>query len=103
MSATIQESKVDIHKAVKAAFNFFAKSFAHETTNNLQLEEVELSDDGHFWLITLGYDDPAVTAKNSLSDLIIQGAAALRPRPLRKYKVVRVDSETGKAVAVKIR
>jgi hypothetical protein len=103
MSATIQESKIDIHKAVKAAFNFFTKSFAHEKTNNLQLEEVELSEDGHFWLITLGYDDPAATAKTSLSDLIIQNSPMLRPRPLRKYKVVRVNAENGKAVAVKIR
>lgn len=99
MSATIQESKIDIHKAVKSAFNFFSKSFAHEKTTNLQLEEVELSEDGHFWLITLGYDDPAT---GSLSDLM-RASAVLRPRPLRKYKVVRVDAESGKAVAVKIR
>jgi hypothetical protein len=103
MSATIQEPKVDIHKAVKSAFNFFSKSFAHETTSNLQLEEVELSEDGHFWLITLGYDDPAVTGRTSLSTLIMNDSPMLKPRPLRKYKVVRVDAETGKAVAVKIR
>ena len=98
MSATIQESKVDIHKAVKSAFSFFEKSFAHEKTSNLQLEEVELSDDGNFWLITLGYDDPVAV----MSELL-KASSLLRPRPLRKYKVVRVDAESGKAVAVKIR
>ncbi len=103
MAATLSpEPKIDIHRAVKSAFTFFAKSFAHEKTNNLQLEEVELSEDGRFWLITLGYDDPAAAIKPSLSDMIIQNKA-LRPRPLRKYKIVRVDAENGKAVAVKIR
>ena len=98
MTTTLQEPKIDVHEAVKAAIGFFEKSFAHEKTNHLQLEEVELSEDGRFWLITVGYDDPVAV----MSELV-KAPLLLRPRPLRKYKVVRVDAETGKAVAVKIR
>jgi|ERR1035438_6245818 hypothetical protein len=103
MSATLQEPKINVHKAVKSAIAFFEKSFAAQRTNNLQLEEVELSEDGCFWLITLGYDDPAAMTRPSLSDMIMPGAASFRPRPLRKYKVVRVNAENGKTVAVKNR
>lgn len=99
MTAIAEEPKIDVHKAVKAAIGFFHKSFAHEKTEHLQLEEVELSEDGRFWLITVGYDDPAVS---SLAELV-RASPLLRPRPLRKYKVVRVDAKSGKAVAVKIR
>jgi hypothetical protein len=99
MATIIEEPRVDVHKAVKAAIAFFEKSFAHEKVENLQLEEVELSEDNRFWLITLGYDDPAATNLYEATKIV----AALRPRPLRKYKVVRVDAENGKAVAVKIR
>lgn len=101
MTATLQEPKIDVHKAVKSAIGFFEKSFAVQKLSHLQLEEVELSEDSRFWLITLGYDDPAVTS-GSLPDLI-KTSSVLRPRPLRKYKVVRVDAESGKSVAVKIR
>ena len=101
MQATLQEPKTDVHKAVKSAIAFFQKSFAIQQLSHLQLEEVELSEDGRFWLITLGYDDPAATS-TVLSDLV-KTTAVLRPRPLRKYKIVRVDAESGRAVAVKIR
>jgi len=103
MPAILQEPKINVHKAVKAAIEFFEKSFAMQKTSNLQLEEVELSEDGCFWLITLGYDDPAAITKSTLSDMVMPGVASFRPRPLRKYKVVRVNAENGKTVAVKNR
>jgi hypothetical protein len=99
MPAIVEEPKIDVHKAVKTALGFFQKSFAHEKTEHLQLEEVELSEDGRFWFITVGYDDPAVTPMSE----IMKGTPLLRSRPLRKYKVIHVDTNSGKAVAVKIR
>jgi len=100
MPETIEQPKIDVHKAVKTALGFFQKSFAHEKTAHLQLEEVELSEDGRFWFITVGYDDPAAT--HPMAE-IFKGSPLMRPRPLRKYKVVHVDVNSGKAVAVKIR
>lgn len=95
--ATITEKKVDVHQAVKAAIAFFEKTFSVMPLRNMQLEEVDLTDDGTLWLITLGYDDPAVASMPSPLD------ALTRPRPLRKYKVVHVDANTGKGVAIKNR
>ena len=98
MTTTLHEPKINVHEAVRAAVDFFEETFAHEKTSHLQLEEIELSEDGRFWLVTVGYDDPV-----ALEDDLIKASALLRRRPLRKYKIVRVDAQTGRAVAVKIR
>lgn len=95
--ATVTEKKLDVHQAVKAAITFFEESFSVMRLRNVQLEEVDLTEDGNLWLITLGYDDPAISSTPSPLD------ALTRPRPLRKYKVVHVDAKTGKGVAIKNR
>ncbi len=97
MSTTLDKPKVDVHQAVAAAIQFFNVSFSIMPLHHTQLEEVDMSEDGRFWLITLGYDDPAIAQMPTPLDSLT------RPRPLRKYKVVHVDAETGKGIAIKNR
>ena len=97
MGTIAEKTKVDVHTAVKAAIQFFEKSFSVMPLLNVQLEEVDRTDDGKLWLITLGYDDPAISKTPSSLDVLT------RPRPLRKYKVVHVDAQTGNGVAIKNR
>ncbi len=59
------------------------------------LEEVELSDDEKYWLITLGFDAPKKISASNVTDL-------LNP-PKTKYKVFKVDVHSGKVLAMKIR
>jgi len=59
------------------------------------LEEVELSDDQQFWLITFSYpSDPAG---------MVSAIDMLAGRVPRAYKVVKLQSDTGDFVSVKIR
>ena len=97
MSATLEKPKVDVHQAVTAAIAFFNKSFSVMDLHHTQLEEVDMTEDGRLWLITLGYDDPAINQTPSSFDVFT------RPRPLRKYKVVHVDANTGSASTIKNR
>jgi hypothetical protein len=97
MATVTEKTKVDVHQAVKAAIAFFKESFSVMPVNHTQLEEVDMTEDGKLWLITLGYDDPAISPTPSSLDIFT------RPRPLRKYKVVHVDANTGKAIAIKNR
>lgn len=97
MSAILEQPKVNLHAAVASALSFLKEAFTAATEpRNLQLEEIEMSDDGRRWLVTLGYDDPAAAQLPTVDQL-------MRPRPLRKYKVVHVDAESGKATAIKNR
>lgn len=97
MSTLIAEPATDVRTAVKAALSFFSESFRLVHPENVQLEEIELSDDERHWLITVGYDDPAHASRPTLK-FQLPGQ-----RVPRKYKVVRVDASTGRALSVKIR
>ncbi len=97
MSTTMAEPKVDLNSAVKTALKFFRDSFGVEKLSDVQLEEIELSDDRKFWLITVGYDNP--TAVDASRGKLVLPARV----PIRKYKIVRISTATGQPVSIKIR
>jgi hypothetical protein len=86
---------LDVRHAVKTATEFFSQVFQNGY-QNLRLEEVELSEDEHYWYITLGYDLPSQHEGGALS-------LAIGPRPTREYKTIKVDASSGNVLSVKIR
>lgn len=96
-TATITyEPIVDAKKAAQLASKYF-KSLLPEVSD-FSLEEVELSEDGNFWLITLGF-----TAKKSDPVPASNWANVFGAPPRTKFKVFKVDTRTGKVVSMKIR
>jgi hypothetical protein len=89
--------RIDVKAAVKAAYQYLQslQEVMGNPLKDLALEEVELSEDGHFWLITLGYDRSIA----SLGSALLGGL----PSNQRVYKLFRVNSETGEVGAMKIR
>ena len=63
---------------------------ADQGISNVQLEEVELTEDGRYWLITLSYPVP-------------RELASLNFNFKRKYKVFTIDALTGEVKSMKIR
>lgn len=80
--------RIDVEQAATNALNYFNKLYAGKGFTNIQLEEVELSDDDKYWFITLSYQ-PTVL------DPIIKGPKA--------YKIFQIDAYTGNVKAMKIR
>ena len=68
----------------------FMKDVMPNVENPL-LEEIELSDDGHFWVITYSFDDP-----------IPLGTEVVTVKP-RKFKSIKINNDTGEVIAMKIR
>ncbi|MFN8906423.1 MAG: hypothetical protein ACK5X7_16805 [Pseudanabaena sp.] len=92
MSTTI----IGVKDAVQAASKYFKElqniiglsSFMqNKLTQDLRLEEVELSDDRSQWFVTLGY--------NTSDDLGIRSS--------REYKIFTVDAASGEVKSMKIR
>jgi hypothetical protein len=81
---------LDVKEAARRASEYFAGLYADQSLSNVQLEEVELSEDGRHWFITLSYPVPPELA-------------ALNFNFKRKYKVFKIDAETGQVVSMKIR
>jgi hypothetical protein len=90
-------------QAAKMAIDF-VEGFYNELGQlilDVLLEEIELSDDGNAWLITVGF-----SRTSQLNATIApQPAAGLIPRfeRTRQYKVVSVDRTTGEIQSMKIR
>ena len=78
---------IDVNSAITTAKYYLESVFASEGYRNVRLQEVVLSDDDRFWLITFGFDR---------SDL---GGT----RWLKDYKIAKVDAESGRARGVQIR
>lgn len=91
---------VDVKSAVRAAHEYLQgmQELLDNPLDNLRLEEVELSEDERYWLITLGYDLKG-SNKLPLPSLLPAQTQAL----LREYKLFRINSDSGKVEAMKIR
>jgi hypothetical protein len=82
---------LDVKEAAQRASEYFATLFPHDLASKARLEEVELTDDGQYWLITLGYpkeDTPGFF---------------FGPATPREYKQFKIEAATGKVVSMKIR
>lgn len=88
---------IDVRTAVNAATNYLLS--IQDIMGDLQdmrLEEIEPSEDKRYWLITLGFDIPA-KAQSTLEMFNYSRKYE------RKYKLFKVNSETGEVEAMKIR
>lgn len=87
---------IEAKTAVKIAIEYIAHMYGRHKLTNLMLEEVELSDDDKYWIVTLGFD----RTKQSTGDIrdILVG-----PSYQRVYKMVKVDAQKGRAVSMKMR
>ena len=92
--------KLDVKQAANLALQYFADLYPNEHFADVALEEVEMSEDEKFWLITLGF-----TAPPPLQPSRTKPIATLfgPPGPVRKFKVFKVNARTGKVVSMRIR
>jgi hypothetical protein len=86
-----QQPKISAADAAYAAKEYFRALFPN--VHKFSLEEVELSEDGLYWMITLGYEIP--------KDLL-EASAFFQP-PSTKFKVFKVNAQTGQVLSMKIR
>ncbi|GAB4280184.1 MAG: hypothetical protein Fur0025_07960 [Oscillatoriaceae cyanobacterium] len=100
MAEQMQTPKIDVRAAVRAAANYLQSIQDLIPAENLRLEEVEISEDQNFWLITLGFNEAKKEQPNLNNSLFMAG---ITPNETRQYKIFRVNSHTGEVEAMKIR
>jgi hypothetical protein len=79
---------LNVKDAVKKAAEYFTDLYQSQFGNVL-VEEIE--QDGNEWLITLGYDIPG--------DI----RSVLAGKPVRHFKLFRINGDTGEVKSMKIR
>lgn len=87
-------NRIDVRAAVLAAKNYLQslQGLLEYQIKDLRLEEVELSEDRKYWLITLGFI--TTTGEEEESFFLKKN---------RDYKVFKINAETGKVESMKIR
>jgi hypothetical protein len=91
-----KQGGVDIKQAVRTARDFIGQLYPDQPLD-LRLEEVELSDGREYWLVTYSFTQAeSPDPRNPLQ-------AIISPQRTRNYKVVKVDRDSGEALAMKIR
>jgi hypothetical protein len=89
---------IDVKQAVTSAVASANDLLGDRQIRDVALEEVQMSEDGRLWLITIGfYAPPRPDQANTLSDLFP------RVNLERQFKMFEVDAETGKVKSMKIR
>jgi len=88
---------LNVKEAVKTAAEYFASLYDESTYSDLQLEEVELSEDEKYWLVTLSY------AYGEASQTQVAAMLNLPVSKPRKYKQFRINAENGQVQAMTIR
>jgi len=96
--------RLDVKQAARLALRYFADLYPGGLFTDVALEEVEMSEDERFWMITLGFNvpnpPPSVTALGkSIADVF----GPPPPKLVRKFKVFKVDTHSGKVVSMRIR
>ena len=101
-------SEIDVKEAVRMAKEFAQGIYENEKISQLGLEAVERSDDGRYWLVTLGFTRPwappaAPSRKHDASmsplERVLNGAQESKGR---EYKVFRVDAHSGAVVSMEM-
>ena len=81
---------INVKEATDKAREYLQAFFPE--AENVQLEEVELTGDKAYWLITLSYEG----VSNSVASSLLVGKTVL-------YKIFKLDAETGTVISMKIR
>lgn len=77
---------IDVKQAVDIASQYLISLFADKAPSNIQLEEVELSEDEKYWFITLSFTE-------TVPFLV----------PRKSYKLFKINADTGQVQSMKIR
>lgn len=90
---------INVKDAVKVAYDFLVGMYQEESLRDLRLDEVVLSEDDRHWFVTLSFLPPLPVASIPPSDL----ATALGAAPVRQYKLVTVENDSGKVRSMVMR
>jgi len=89
--------KIDVLRATHIALNYFRRIYKASFLR-IRIEEIELTKDEKYWLLTIGYDIPGTSGVSFAETL-----TGMKPMPLREYKEFKLDAITGEVMYMRIR
>lgn len=90
---------IAVKDAIQKAREFFRNVKEQDNPRNVQLEEVDQSEDGQYWLITLGYDAAYREIGPVMGQDFFTGKRQIASIP-REYKILKIARDTGDVLAM---
>lgn len=85
---------IDVKEAIQISRNYLSELYRNDEIRDLSLEEVELSEDNRFWLVTLTFTQQLTQPLNPIE-------AMTGPKYARLTKEVKIDADTGQVRSMK--
>lgn len=93
---TISENPIiDVKEAINIARDHLLFLYDQKDLPGLLLEEVELTEDEKYWMVTFGFDVNREYAQAF--------ERVIMPKTTREYKIITIQASTGKVLSMKIR
>lgn len=95
-------SEIDVKQAVQLAKDYAVDLYKSEKISRLGLEAVERTEDGKYWLVTLGFSrlwSQPKSRKHPLDAVLIH---ARELQSDREYKVFKVDAQSGSVLGMEM-
>ncbi len=91
---------IDMKQAVQIALDSCRSLYSQEKLVDLLLEEVELTEDEKFWLVTVGFNvSPGEAGQPSTTT-----SGGSTPKRLEHvFKTMKVDANSGRALSLRIK
>ncbi len=92
---------MDVREAVAKAREYVSDVYAGEEIKCIGLEEIRFDDAENFWKVTIGFYRPWDRDTSSLTTRLreLHGADPV-DRRRRAFKVIQIDDESGRIVAM---
>jgi hypothetical protein len=96
---------IDSKQAVQFAYQKLYELLGTRELANvegIELEELELSDDSKYWTVTVSYPVKKTPEGESVPEVPESLAKFLNSTPKRKWRTLKIDSQDGKLLAMKV-
>lgn len=80
---------VDVKEAATISLEYIQELFSKDEIRDISLEEVEISEDEKWWIVTIGFTKQMTQPLNPME-------AMSGPKYTRFYKELKIDSENGR-------
>jgi len=91
---------IDMKQAVQTAMEFCRNLYGQEKSADFLLEEVELTEDEKFWLVTIGFNSGQ---GETIQPPTSASGSSFSKRPDHVFKTMKVDANNGRALSLKIK
>ncbi len=85
---------IEVKQAIKISQDYIKELYSGDEIRDLSLEEVEITEDGQFWLVTMAFTKQMMQPLNPMD-------AMTGPKYARFSKELKIETESGRVRSMK--